>query len=53
MSDPSQAELLAAMQELTAVIRGLTAVLIEDQGEPDEEAQEAAVVTYMDGSPIA
>jgi hypothetical protein len=46
-------DVLAAVQELTAVIRGLTAVLIDDRDTaPQEpEAAQAAVDRYMDGSP--
>lgn len=51
----SNQNLIAAIKELTLVVKGLTGVLIEDreaEGQ-DEEAQDVAAQTYMDGSPRA
>ena len=53
LTEETARELIEAIRELSFVVKGLTGVLIDDQGEPDEPAPdassaEAPVLRYMD-----
>lgn len=57
LSEETARELIEAMRELTFVVKGLTGVLIDDQGEPaeppaaDQAPAAATPIRYMDEAP--
>lgn len=57
LTEETARELIEVIRELSFVVKGLTGVLIDDQGEPDEadpaaQAPAAAPIRYMDAVEI-
>lgn len=51
MTEATARELIESIRDLSTILRGLTAVLIEDREVEDEAEEAPARQTYLDGSP--